>query len=205
MADPQLVAAARSKVGMHLVELDANEFTVRFAREGVMIDLGAIGKGFALERATELLREAGVASALIHGGTSSTVAIGRVPNGNKWKVAIAAPFNQSDRPFAVVELEDESLSVSAVWGRSFRVGEKIFGHVIDPRTGEPASNAFMSALVLPSPTEGDALTTALLAAPELLEQLHATRSRMKSLVLSGNADDPAIQGRGIVPLAGENL
>ncbi len=201
MADPQAVAEARRQVGIHLVAHDANEFTVRFAREGVMLDLGAIGKGYALERAAELLREAGVTSALIHGGTSSTFAIGRQPNGDRWKVAITAPFNQSDRPFAIVELEDESLSVSAVWGRSFRAGEKILGHVIDPRTGEPAAKAFMTAVVLPSPTEGDALTTALLTAPELLDPLHAARPAMKSLVVSGEPTAPIVRGHGIIPLA----
>ena len=57
------LAAARDTVGMKLVELDAVNRTVRFARPGVMIDLGAIGKGYAIEQATEILREAGVTSA----------------------------------------------------------------------------------------------------------------------------------------------
>jgi FAD:protein FMN transferase len=207
MADDSTIAAAREKVGMHLIELDANNFTVRFAREGVMLDLGAIGKGFALERAAELLREAEIQSALIHGGTSSTYAIGRQPDGERWRVAITAPFNQSDTPFAIVELENESLSISAVWGRSFRAGDKTFGHVIDPRTGEPASDAFMTALVLPSPTEGDALTTALLTEPGLLDHLHEPRPAMKSLILSGDSAAPLVRGRGITPLVarGEKL
>ena len=51
------VAEARAKVGMGLVRLNAGEFTVQFAREGVMLDLGAIGKGYAAERAAEVLRE----------------------------------------------------------------------------------------------------------------------------------------------------
>jgi len=207
MANANLVSEARAFVGMHHVQLDPSEFTVRFDRQGVMLDLGAIGKGHAIECASELLREAGVTSALIHGGTSSTCAIGRQPNDQPWKVAITAPFNSSDQPFAVVELENESLSVSAVWGRSFRAGEKILGHVIDPRTGAPATGAFMTALVLPSPTEGDAFTTALITAPELLDDLHASRPAMRSLVLSGNHTAPKMDGRGIIPLdrARENL
>ena len=61
-----------------------------------------------------------------------------------------------------IPLCDEALSVSAVWGRAFRVGEKLYGHVIDPRTGQPVQRAVMAALVLPSATERDALSTALL-------------------------------------------
>ena len=73
---PEEVNEARAKVGMGLVQLNPDDFTVRFAREGVMLDLGAMGKGYAVERAAEALREAGVASALLHGGTSTVQAIG---------------------------------------------------------------------------------------------------------------------------------
>ena len=77
MANPQQVEEARRCVGMHLVELDAQQSSVRFTRAGVMLDLGAVGKGYAIEKAAEILREAGVTSALIHGGTSTSYAIGK--------------------------------------------------------------------------------------------------------------------------------
>ena len=59
-------------------------------------------------------------------------------------------------------LRDESLSVSATWGKSFREGEKTYGHVLDPRSGEPIIGKRMAAVALPSATESDALSTALL-------------------------------------------
>src|SRR5262249_39572735 len=80
--------AAKTEVGMHLVELNPEDFTVRFCREGVMLDLGAIGKGYAIERAVELLKEAGVTSALIHGGTSTIYGLGRPPEAEFWEVAL---------------------------------------------------------------------------------------------------------------------
>src|SRR5688572_1523820 len=159
------ITDARSKTGMHLVELNANNFTIRFAREGVMLDLGAIGKGYAIERATTILREEGITSAILHGGTSTVSAIGCPLDANAWKIAIERPIENPGIPpttLAVVPLNDESLSVSAVWGRSFQSGNKTFGHVIDPRTGEPTNAAVLSAVVLPSATETDALSTALL-------------------------------------------
>lgn len=85
------VEEARAKVGLHLVELNRSNFTVRFAREGVMLDLGAIGKGYAVDQAVEILREAGVASALLHGGTSSVYALGGPPDGEYWKIALERP------------------------------------------------------------------------------------------------------------------
>ena len=173
------LAAARDVVGMKLVELDAAGRTVRFAKAGVMIDLGAIGKGYAIEQAAEILREAGVTSALLHGGTSSVQAIGAPPEADAWKVVINVPaaadvrMRISEQPFPppphvggydypAIMLRDESLSVSAVRGKSFVAGGRTLGHVIDPRTGEPTGGALRAAVVLPSATEGDAFSTALL-------------------------------------------
>jgi thiamine biosynthesis lipoprotein len=180
---PEAVTEARAKVGMNLVELEPETLTVRFARDGVMLDLGAIGKGYAIERAVGMLREAGVTSALFHGGTSTVYALGHPPEAEYWKVAVQNPeaYRSADASsarsnegetrardvhappvLAVVPLKDEAMSVSAVWGKCFQNGGRTFGHVLDPRTGEPARRAVMAAVLLPSATETDALSTALL-------------------------------------------
>jgi thiamine biosynthesis lipoprotein len=170
MPDPAQLEAARAQVGMSLVELNPKDFTVRFARAGVMLDLGAIGKGAALDCAAGLLREAGVTSALLHGGTSTVYALGHPPDAEHWKVALEYPqIAGSDSPrqmLASVPLRDEALSVSAVWGRSFEAGGKTFGHVLDPIGGQPVAGAVLAAVALPSATETDALSTALLVAGE---------------------------------------
>ena len=99
---PEALAEARTKVGMQWVELKENDYTVRFGREGVMLDLGAIGKGYALERAAELLREAGVTSALLNGGTSTIYALGRPPgNSACWKVAVEYPVQDKHQTRAL--------------------------------------------------------------------------------------------------------
>ena len=202
MPEPSALAEARASVGMAHVELDANTLTVRFTRPGVMLDFGAIGKGYAVDRAAEILREAGLSSALIHGGTSTAYALGRQADGTRWKIAVTAPDNDTSAPpLAVVELENESLSVSAVWGRSFAAAGKTYGHIIDPRTGTPAEHARLSAVVLPSATESDALSTALLIAPELMESLRRSRPEMRCLVVRGTEQEPEITRHGLV--AGE--
>jgi len=203
--NPDELTEARTKVGMGLIELNPDELTVRFNRDGVMLDLGAIGKGYALERAAELLREAGVASALLHGGTSTIYGLGRPPVSDGWKVAIeyppergcpqqqrgrsveAAAAGDSRAPavLAVVPLRDEALSVSAIWGKSFQADGKTFGHVLDPRSGQPVAGALLAAVILPSATETDALSTALLIAGEAgHEQIASLRPGMRTLLVS---------------------
>jgi thiamine biosynthesis lipoprotein len=201
MPRPEEVAEARTKVGMELVQLSPNDFTVRFAREGVMLDLGAIGKGYAVERAAEALREAGVTSALLHGGTSSVQAIGRPPGEEFWKIAIETPSPSKDTPptlLAIVPLKDEAMSVSGVWGNSFQVGERTFGHIIDPRRGEPALGTMLAAVVLPSATETDALSTALLTLGRAgHERIASLRPGMRTLVVSECGGRLSVEAEGI--------
>ncbi len=205
--DEETLAAARAKVGMRLVELNETEHTVHFAHDGVMLDLGSIGKGYALERAVNLLREAGIASALLHGGTSTVCALGAQPDGQPWRIAIENP----ERPrmntgaptlphLATVDLCDESLSVSAVWGKFFAADGKTYGHVIDPRTGAPTQAAQLAAVVLPSATESDAFSTALLVAGlpghDAIQKL---RLGMRTLVCAGEKTESRLAARDSGP------
>ncbi len=161
------IELARACTGPDRLRLNEGDFTVGFDRPGVMVDLGSIGKGYALDRAAERLLEAGVTDALLHGGTSTAMALGRPPGLTAWRIAVerpafAASVAVDDPPLAVIELHDESLSVSAIWGKGFEVEGRFHGHVIDPRSGWPVEGAWLAAMVLPSATESDAVSTALL-------------------------------------------
>ncbi len=191
MASPQERKAAQACVGMQWVEFDEANFTVRFTRQGMMMDLGAVGKGYAIDRATAVLLEAGVTQAFLHGGTSSSMAIGVPPGDTCWKAAIPRPDSgvsgRTPDPrhacLAAVPMRDESLGVSAVWGKSFSAGGKSYGHVIDPRTGEPVRHAALAAVVLPSATETDALSTALLTlGPDGMDLLARLRPGARALL-----------------------
>jgi FAD:protein FMN transferase len=153
--------AARARVGIHHLEFDDTAMTIRFKQPGVEIDLGGYGKGYAIARAIDSLREKGIASALLHGGTSSVYGIGAPPDDTAWRIRLREPLKANDQPLTI-ELRDAALSVSAVHGKSFIVDDRTYGHVLDPRTGEPVNRALAAAVAGPSPAVCEALSTALL-------------------------------------------
>ncbi|MFO1488591.1 MAG: FAD:protein FMN transferase [Verrucomicrobiota bacterium] len=203
LPDPMELAAARDCVGMQRVHLDGAHSTVRFDRPGVMLDLGALGKGYAVERAAELLREAGIESALIHGGTSTAYALGQSPEGSPWKIAVEYPRTKLNEPpplLAEISLVDEALSMSAGWGKSFHANGRDYGHVLDPRTGEPADNALLAVVVTASAADGDALSTALLTTGAAgMECIAALRPNLRAVTV-GRGNGPkgyVVAARGV--------
>lgn len=183
---------ARQNVGMDLVQLNESELTVHFSRPGVIIDLGAIGKGHAIDCAVEILRDAGIESGLVHGGTSSAYGIGHPPDGDAWRVGVDGPPQPTNVPRSVlstISLRDDSLSVSAVWGKSFNADGRTLGHVIDPRTGEPTRHAVLAAVTSPNAAESDALSTALLTfGKELHDHVAGLRPGIRTLLAFQDRD-----------------
>jgi thiamine biosynthesis lipoprotein len=216
--DPARLEEARAQVGMQHVILEEKRRTIRFARPGMMIDLGSIGKGYALDVAVESLRESGIASGLVHGGTSTVYGMGAPPEGETWNIAIETPPQTQGtspaqgppttpaKPLAIVGLIDEALSVSGVHGKCFTADGKTYGHVIDPHLGAPVQGALLAAVVLPSATESDALSTALLLAGlQGEERVRGLRPGMRTLVVEGAGKGSfEIGGDGIAPVSAES-
>jgi FAD:protein FMN transferase len=195
-------AAALERMGPHRIVLDPQARTVGLDRPGVSLDFGAIGKGCAVESAAEILREAGVKSALLHGGTSTIYAIGAPPGAERWTVAVQdpdGPPGASGRPalLATIDLKDEALSVSTVSGKAFTLEGRTYGHVLDPRTGEPVTNAVLAAVALSSATEADAFSTALLVGgEETAALLTAAHPEARLLLLRPEGREPRIRAIG---------
>lgn len=154
---------ALEKTGMDQVLLDEEEYTVTFKQDGMAIDLGAIGKGYAIQEAADLLRECGIMSALLHGGTSTMAAIGTPsPDDEGWTIGVANPLDESNM-LTSTTICDKAFSVSAPHGKAFKKGNQVWGHVIDPRAGYPVQGAAVAAVIHSSATVCDAVSTALLA------------------------------------------
>lgn len=192
------LSRVRQQVGWSFVELDEVNRTVRLTQPGVRLDLGAIGKGYAVDCAVEVLRDAGVTSAFLHGGTSTVYGLGVPPDAECWTVALPRPEsgpqllapgasagrNLAETEFARVALRDEALSVSAIWGRTFEAEGRTYGHVMDPRIGRPVEGAVMAAVAGPNAADTDAWSTALLVlGPAGRERLTAQRPEWRAWVM----------------------
>lgn len=150
--------AARARVGARLFEVTDVD-AVRFAREGVALDLGGIAKGYALDRMLPLLRERRVESALLSFGQSSTWAVGAPPGHAGWRLLLRGPAGGF---LGVITLMDQALSVSAALGQSSEIGGQRYGHILDPRDGRPLTRRRQVVVVARSAALAEALSTALL-------------------------------------------
>ncbi|MCI0379485.1 MAG: FAD:protein FMN transferase [Gemmataceae bacterium] len=153
--------SVRQKMGMRYVHLDAKEQTVAFRRQGLEINLGSIGKGYALDRVVEDLRERwGCASALVHGGHSSIFALGSEPGGKHgWSIGLLDPDIPSRR-IAELRLCDRGMATSAATFQNLEYQGRKLPHLLDPRTGWPAESMRMATVTAPSAAQADALSTA---------------------------------------------
>ncbi|HEY8505103.1 MAG TPA: FAD:protein FMN transferase [Gemmataceae bacterium] len=153
-------AAAMARTGMRHVLLDRETRRVRYRREGVEINLGAIGKGYALDRAAAALRrEWGVTSALLHSGRSSARVIGAPPGAPGWRVDLTHPWREGE-VLGTLLLRDCGLGTSAATYQYFEYNGRKLGHLLDPRTGRPAEGTALASVVAPTAELADALSTA---------------------------------------------
>ena len=147
------VAGDPPRDGFGGVEVDRKAATVRLLEPRLRFDLGGVAKGYACDLAAEILREAGVSRALIHGGTSSVVAIGAPDGRRDWAIEVKG------RDGDPVHLRDRCLAVSSPHGSGG------FGHIIYPATGSRISTHRPGAVVIgPRATDCDAWATALTVA-----------------------------------------
>lgn len=158
--DSEALARARETVGMQHVFLDPVERTVHFDRPGVEINLGAIGKGYALRRLGELIQRYEVEAALLHSGASTIAAFGERPDGEPWRLGLMDPSHGEQR-FGSVAMREGALSTSGQFEQSFLHDGRRFGHILDARTGEPARGVACVWVRAPDSAEADALSTAL--------------------------------------------
>lgn len=155
---PTAIARERALVDYRLVRLDAGSGTVELPRAGMALDLGAIAKGYAVDRARAIMQQYGVSRALITAG-GCVYGLGNAPGNRPWRVAVQHP-RDSRAILGIIPVRDLAVDTSGDYQRFFEADGTRYHHVLDPRTGYPA-RACQSATVLhPSAQWADALATA---------------------------------------------
>jgi len=153
---------ARQRTGLHLIKLDETEHTVQLLTSHMQIDLGGIGKGYAIDQMAKLLGDWSIDSALIHGGCSSVLALRRPHSTKGWHLTLSNPprrFASQTRSsggkqtLAHLYLQDRALS-----GSGLQKGR----HIIDPRKAQPAKGKRAAWACAPTAATADALSTAFM-------------------------------------------
>lgn len=176
----QNLTITKSYTGMRNVKLDKDNFIVKLNKENMCIDLGGIGKGYAVDRMAEVLSDWDIKSAMVHGGTSSVFAVGAPPGEKGWHVRLRNPKNYD---FIIGELY---LKNEAISGSGIRKGR----HIINPRTAYPVSGKSAAWALCPTAAVSDALSTAFMVMPEKeISDFCLNYNDVRAVIIKKDAED----------------
>jgi len=196
------VADAIANVGSRYLKLDEAAQSIRFLKNGLELNLGAIDKGYALDRAADSLVASGLHDFLIHGGNSSVLARGerqnsefRIQNSEfplGWSIALRHPLKPDIR-LAEFFLHNQALGTSGSGTQFFHHQGKRYGHIIDPRTGWPAEKVLSATVIAPNAEKADALSTAFYVAGLELAQNYCQQHPEISALLTTQSGPAGIE------------
>jgi thiamine biosynthesis lipoprotein len=142
------------------VILDEKNTTIFLKERGMRIGFGGIGKGYAAERAKQVLIENGVTSGIVN-ASGDLAAWGRQPDGSEWTIGIADP-DAADLPFSYLNITDMSVATSGNYEKFVMIGGKKYSHTINPRTGLPVTGIKSVTIISPNAEVSDAMATPLM-------------------------------------------
>jgi thiamine biosynthesis lipoprotein len=177
---PEELNRARLCTGTSLLQLDEQEHTVCLSASPMHVDLGGIGKGYAVDRVGELLREWSIDTALISGGYSSVLALDAPSGTNGWPLTLSDPADHK-RILARPALRRRALSGSGV---------QKGGHIINPRTGRPIEGRRAAWASAPDAGTADALSTAfMIMGPDEIERYCSQHPDARAMVILQEHDN----------------
>lgn len=165
--DPQRISKLLQQSRLESVLLDETQKTVTFLQDGIQLDIGAAGKGYAAGRLAAYLRAAGVGSASVNLGGNLCL-LGSGPRQGRWAVGVQQPWDRRGLTLGTLYLDaGQSVSTSGGYDRFFIQNGKVWHHLLDPRTGYPVENGPLGCTVVCSDALlGDVLSTTLFVGGE---------------------------------------
>ena len=183
---------ARGRVGMQHIRLDPMTRAVRFGRDGMEVNFGAIGKGYALDRMGTILRREAARRALLSAGRSSVLALGG--RGRGWPIDVGPAL--ASRVTVRLWIREGAVGTSGAGEQFIEVDGRCYGHVIDPRSGRPAAGVLGVSVVTSTAADADALSTAfLIGGPDLARRYcDAHPGTLALFVLDDGSETPVTVG-----------
>ncbi|MBO5008968.1 MAG: FAD:protein FMN transferase [Clostridia bacterium] len=174
------ISKAKSLVNYRDISLNSSDKSVLLKKEGMSISLGAVAKGYAADRAVEILRNHGVKEAIVDLGGNVYVL------GDKKRIGIQTPFKKRGEYFKVCTVSDKAVVTCGAYERYFEENGRIYHHIFDPNTGYPASSGIKSVTVICANSAlADALSTALfVSGEERAEQIIAGFDGAEAIILT---------------------
>jgi len=157
--DKDVVADVLKYVGYKNIELNREELSIRFLNKGVKVDFGGIAKGYAVDKAKDVLASKGIKNSLVNLG-GNIFALGSAPGRKTWRIGVQDSRNKG-KLLQSFELTDRAISTSGNYERFFEIGGKRYPHIINPLTGEPCQGIISVTVTSDSAEKADALSTAI--------------------------------------------
>ncbi|MCB0275313.1 MAG: FAD:protein FMN transferase [Calditrichaeota bacterium] len=159
LPSPEAIAASVALINYRDIELNPAQTTVFLRNKGMKIGFGAIGKGYAADRAKEVMLNLGIASGVVNAG-GDLVAWGKQEDERDWQVGIADPRNKEDI-ISWLSTSEKAVVTSGNYEKFVELEGKTYGHIIDPRTGWPVGGLKSVTIICPSGELADALATSV--------------------------------------------
>lgn len=180
-------------VGYENIELDNKNLAIRFKKKGIRLDLGGIAKGYAVDKAIEVLKDNGIKNCLVNAG-GDLFALGANPSKGYWEVGIRDPNKITDL-IGTLRIKDMAVATSGIYERYLVIGKKHYSHIFNPKTGLPIRDVLSATVISSNTLQADALSTAVLVLSENkdLSFLKSFKSIKAIIIFSSNTSPTGIE------------
>lgn len=158
---PEAIAKAKASIGYENLILDAEKMTVQFAKDGMFLDLGGIAKGYAIDKAIEVLQTAGVKGAMVDIG-GDLRCFGTPANNQKhWLIGLQDPDTENKESLLTLNMDDMAVATSGDYQRFVMIDDQKHSHIVNPETADSAQDLSSVTIIAPTAMAADALATAV--------------------------------------------